>query len=78
MNLAPWLRILDEAEKRPESQLNALIDEYEENRDSENVASVKAENALSSCLQKRAKKSTLREYTVDACNEKRSHLQKSD
>ena len=32
----------------------------------------------SSCLQKRANKSTLRESTVDACNEKRSHLQKSD
>ena len=28
-NLAPWLRILDEAEKRHETQLNALINEYE-------------------------------------------------
>ena len=40
MNLAPWLRILDEAGKRHESQLNALINEYEGNRDSENVARV--------------------------------------
>ena len=37
-NLAPWLRILDEAEKRHETQLNALINEYEGNGDSENVA----------------------------------------
>ena len=27
-NLAPWLGILDEAEKRHETQLNALINEY--------------------------------------------------
>ena len=40
MNLAPWLRILDEAGKRNESQLNALINEYEGIRDSENVARV--------------------------------------
>ena len=45
-NLAPWLRTLDEAEKRHETRINALINEYEENRDSENVARVKAENAL--------------------------------
>ena len=45
-NLAPWLRILDEAEKRHETQLNALINDYEGNGDSENVARVKAENAL--------------------------------
>ena len=32
-NLAPWLRILDEAEKRHKTQLNALINEYEGNGD---------------------------------------------
>ena len=32
--------------KREETQLNALINEYEVNGDSENVARVKAENAL--------------------------------
>ena len=32
--------------KREETQLNALINEYEVNEDSENVARVKAENAL--------------------------------
>ena len=45
-NLAPWLRILDEAEKRHKTQLNALINEYEGNGESENVARVKAENAV--------------------------------
>ena len=28
-NLTPWLRILDETEKRHETQINALINEYE-------------------------------------------------
>ncbi|CAH3033821.1 unnamed protein product [Porites lobata] len=37
-NLEPWSRILDEAEKRHETQLNALINEYEGDGDSENVA----------------------------------------
>ena len=69
-NLEPWSRILDEAENRHKTQLNALINQYQENGDSEDVAR--------SCLQKRAEKSALRESTMDACNEKRSHLQKSD
>ena len=76
-NLAPWLRILDEAEKRHETRLNALINEYEGNRDSENVARVKAENALF-VYRKELRKVLISESTVDACNEKRSHLQKSD
>ena len=37
-NLKPWSRIFDEAEKRHETQLNPLINEYEGNGDSENVA----------------------------------------
>ena len=45
-NLEPWSHIFDEAEKSSESQLNALIHEYEGNGDSENVARIKAENAL--------------------------------
>ena len=45
-NLEPLSRILDEAEKRHETQLNALINEYEGNGDSENVARVKVVNAL--------------------------------
>ena len=62
-NLEPWSRILEEAENRHETQLNALINQYQENGDSENVARSKAVNAL---------------VLVDACNEKRSHLQKND
>ena len=62
--------------KREETQLNALINEYEVNGDSENVARVKAENALLPVYRKEL--STLRGSTLDACNEKRSHLQKSD
>ena len=41
----PWSRI-DEAQERHEVQLNALVDEYERNGDSENVAHLKAQNAL--------------------------------
>ena len=55
-NLAPWLRILDEAEKRHETQLNALINEYEGDEDSENVARVKAENALLPVYRKELRK----------------------
>ena len=40
--LHPWSRILDETKQRYEAQLNALINEYEGNGDSENVACVKA------------------------------------
>ena len=42
----PWSRIQDEAFSRHEAKLNALINEYEQNGDSHNVARVKAENAL--------------------------------
>ena len=37
-NLEPWSHIFDKAEKRHETQLNELINEYEGNRDSGNVA----------------------------------------
>ena len=50
-NLEPWSRISDEAEKRHETQLNALINDYDWNGDSENVARIKAENALVPCSQ---------------------------
>ena len=45
-SIEPWSRIFDKAEKRHETQLKTLINEYEGNGDSENVARVKAENAL--------------------------------
>ena len=37
-HLNPWSHILDEAQERHEVLLNALVDEYQINRDSENVA----------------------------------------
>ena len=55
-SLEPWSRIFDEAEKRHETQLNALISEYEGNGDSENVARVKAENALLPVYRKEQRK----------------------
>ena len=42
----PWSRILDKAQERHEVQLNALVDEYKRNGDLENVAHLKAQNAL--------------------------------
>ena len=46
-HLIPWSSILDEAQERHEPvQLNALVDEYKRNRDLENVAYLKAQNAL--------------------------------
>ena len=45
-HLEPWSRVFDQAEKRHETQPNALINQYEENGDSENVARIKAENVL--------------------------------
>ena len=41
-HLNPWSRILDEAQERHEIQLKALVDEYQRNGDSENVAHLKA------------------------------------
>ena len=55
-NLEPGSRIFDEAEKRHETQLNALINEYEGDGDSENVARVKAENALLPVYRKELRK----------------------
>ena len=45
-HLNPWSRILDEAQERHEIQLKALVDEYPKNGRSENVAHLKAKNAL--------------------------------
>ena len=60
-HLEHWSRIFDEAEKRHETQLNALINEYEGNGDSENVARIKAENALFLVYRKEMRK-VLLEY----------------
>ena len=45
-HLNPWSRILDEAQEGHEVQLDVLVDEYKRNRDSENVAHLKAQDAL--------------------------------
>ena len=55
-NLEPWSRILDEAENRHKTQLNALINQYQENGDSENVARSKAINALVPVYRKELRK----------------------
>ena len=60
-HLDPWSRIQDEVEKCHEAQLNALINEYEENGGSNNVARVKAENALLPVYRKELRK-VLLEY----------------
>ena len=55
-NLEPGSRIFDEAEKRHETQLNALINEYEGNGDWENVARINAEKALVPVYRKELRK----------------------
>ena len=60
-HLDPWSRIQDEVEKRHEAQFNTLINEYEENGDPNNVARVKAENALLPVYRKERRK-VLLEY----------------
>ena len=55
-NLERWSRIFDEAENRLKTQLNALINQYQENGDSENVARSKAVNALVPVYRKELRK----------------------
>ena len=77
-NLAPWLRILDEAEKRHEIQLNALINEYEGDGYSESVARVKAENALLPVYRKELRKVLLENLQWMRAMKKDPTLIKSD
>ena len=60
-HLNPWSRILDEAQERHEIQLDALVDEYKRNGDSENGAHLKAQNALLPLYRKELRK-VLLEY----------------
>ena len=55
-HLNPWSHILHEAQERHEILLNALVDEYKRNGDSENVAYLKAQNALLSLHRKELRK----------------------
>ena len=52
----PWLRIQEEAIARHESRREALINEYEQNGDSNEVATVKANNALLPIYRKELRK----------------------
>ena len=54
--LEPWSRIFEEDEKRHKTQLNSLINQYEENGDSGNVARSKAINALVPVYRKELRK----------------------
>ena len=60
-HLNPWSCILDEAQERHEVKLNALVDEYERNGDSENVAQLKVQTALLPFYRKELRK-VLLEY----------------
>ena len=55
-HLNTWSRILDEAQERHKVRLDALVDEYKRNRDSENEAHLKAQNALLSLHRKELRK----------------------
>ena len=75
-DLIPLLHILGEAQERHDVQLNALVDEYKINGDSENVAHLKARSPSS--LQIRTEKIVVRVSAVNASDEERLHLPKSD
>ena len=60
-HLNPCSRILDEAQERHEVELDTLVDEYKRNGDSENVAHLKAQNALLPLYRKELRK-VLLEY----------------
>ena len=72
--LNPWSRIQDEALKRHEGQLNALISEYEENEDSDNVVRVKAEKALLPVYRKDLRKVLLEYLQWVRAMKKKFHL----
>ena len=69
-------RIFYEAKKCHKTQLNALINQYEENGDSENVARIKAENGLIPVYRKELRKVLLENLQRMRSMKKKSHLQK--
>ena len=74
-----WCHIIQKEvqQKRHQVKLNALINEYEENGDSENVGLVKAENALPVYRKEFRKVLDIvynLEYAMDACCEERFYL----
>ena len=87
-HLNPCLRIFDEAQDRDEVQLNALVDEYKRNGDSENVANLIAQNALLPIYRKELRKVLLeylqwmraikRDYTFQKVMETHKDLKDTD
>ena len=87
-HLNPWSRILDEAQERHKLQLNALVDEYRRNGDSENVAHLKAQNALLPLYRKELRKVLLeylqwmramkKDYTFRKVMETQKYLKDTD
>ena len=82
-----YSRILDEAQERHEVQLNALVDEYKRNEDSENVAHLKAQNALLPLYRKELRKVLLeylqwmramKDYTFQKVMETQKDLKDTD
>ena len=69
-HLEPWSGIFDEGEKRHKTQPNALINKYEENGDSENVARIKAQNALLRVYRKELRNRTNREQWMRTVEKK--------
>ena len=84
----PWSRILEEAQERHEVQLNALVDEHQMNGDSENVAHLKAQNALLPLYRKELRKVLLeylqwmramkKDYTFQKVMETKKDLKDTD
>ena len=76
--LNPWSRILDEAQERHEVQLDGLVNEYIRNGDSENVAHLKALNALLPLYRKELRKVLLEYLQWMRAMKKDYTFQKSD
>ena len=77
-HLNPWSRILDEAQERFEVQLDALVNEYKRNGDSENVAYLKAQNALLPLYRKELRKVVFEYLQWMQAMKLRLYLPKSD
>ena len=86
-HLNPWSRILDEAQERHEVELDVLVDEYKRNGDSENVAHLKAQNALLPLYRKELKelleylqwmRAMTKDYTFQKVMETQKDLKDTD
>ena len=62
----PWKRIIHKAMDRHCDQLEGLENKCQHNGESEEIAAIKATNAMPPCVQKRVKKSFVRIFNTDA------------